>query len=89
MSDIRLDARIPEGSLEQKWDNHRFEMRLVAPNNKRKFEVIVVGTGLAGASAAAGLAPMLVAGARWRRAAVPALIAVAVSALVVPLLFRA
>ncbi|HEX6139870.1 MAG TPA: hypothetical protein VF013_05310 [Candidatus Limnocylindria bacterium] len=51
--------------------------------------IAAVLAGLAGASAAAGLAPMLVAGARWRRAAVPALIAVAVSALVVPLLFRA
>jgi succinate dehydrogenase / fumarate reductase flavoprotein subunit len=55
MSEITLDAKIPEGPLEQKWDNHRFEMRLVAPNNKRKFEIIVVGTGLAGASAAATL----------------------------------
>jgi succinate dehydrogenase / fumarate reductase flavoprotein subunit len=50
-----LDARVPEGPLEEKWDQHRFSMRLVAPGNKRRFEVIVVGTGLAGASAAATL----------------------------------
>ena len=50
-----LDARVPEGPLEDKWDQHRFSMRLVAPGNKRRFEVIVVGTGLAGASAAATL----------------------------------
>ncbi len=55
MSDITLDAKVPAGPLEDKWDLHRFEMRLVAPNNKRKFEIIVVGTGLAGASAAATL----------------------------------
>ena len=48
-----LDAKIPEGPLESKWDNHRFTMKLVSPPNKRKFSVIVVGTGLAGASAAA------------------------------------
>jgi succinate dehydrogenase / fumarate reductase, flavoprotein subunit len=47
------DARIPEGPIESKWDNHRFAMRLVSPANKRKFSVIVVGTGLAGAAAAA------------------------------------
>jgi succinate dehydrogenase / fumarate reductase, flavoprotein subunit len=48
-----LDAKIPEGPIETKWDNHRFAMKLVSPANKRKFSVIVVGTGLAGASAAA------------------------------------
>ncbi len=52
---MELDARTPEGPIEQKWDRHRFEMKLVAPANKRKFSVIVVGTGLAGASAAATL----------------------------------
>ncbi|HZR15583.1 MAG TPA: fumarate reductase/succinate dehydrogenase flavoprotein subunit [Acidimicrobiia bacterium] len=52
---MTLDAKVPAGPLEDKWDLHRFEMRLVAPNNKRKFEIIVVGTGLAGASAAATL----------------------------------
>ncbi|MPZ86733.1 MAG: succinate dehydrogenase (quinone) flavoprotein subunit [Nitriliruptorales bacterium] len=50
-----LDARIPVGTLAEKWDNRRFQMRLVAPPNRRKFNVIVVGTGLAGASAAATL----------------------------------
>lgn len=48
-----LDAKIPDGPIESKWDDHRFAMRLVSPANKRKFSVIVVGTGLAGASAAA------------------------------------
>jgi succinate dehydrogenase / fumarate reductase flavoprotein subunit len=52
---VELDARIPGGALEEKWDNHRFEMPLVAPPNRRRFEIIVVGTGLAGASAAATL----------------------------------
>ncbi len=50
-----LDSRIPDGPLESKWENHKFNMRLVAPGNKRKFDIIVVGTGLAGASAAATL----------------------------------
>ena len=48
-----LDSKIPDGPLESMWDDHKFSMKLVNPNNKRKFEVIVVGTGLAGASAAA------------------------------------
>jgi succinate dehydrogenase / fumarate reductase, flavoprotein subunit len=48
-----LDAKIPDGPIETKWDNHRFSMKLVSPANKRKFSVIVVGTGLAGAAAAA------------------------------------
>src|SRR4026208_1878526 len=52
---MNLDARIPSGPLAQKWDRHRFELKLVNPANKRKFEVIVVGSGLAGASAAATL----------------------------------
>ncbi|MBU0728916.1 MAG: fumarate reductase/succinate dehydrogenase flavoprotein subunit [Proteobacteria bacterium] len=50
-----LNPRIPSGALQEKWDNCRFETRLVNPANKRKFEIIVVGTGLAGASAAASL----------------------------------
>jgi succinate dehydrogenase / fumarate reductase, flavoprotein subunit len=50
-----LDSRIPSGALAEGWTRHKFDMRLVAPNNRRKFEVIVVGTGLAGASAAATL----------------------------------
>jgi succinate dehydrogenase / fumarate reductase flavoprotein subunit len=55
---MRLDARIPEGPIEQKWDKHRFEMKLVNPANKRKYDVIVVGSGLAGASAAATMAEL-------------------------------
>ncbi|MDP2956762.1 MAG: fumarate reductase/succinate dehydrogenase flavoprotein subunit [Longimicrobiales bacterium] len=50
---MHLDAKIPAGPLDKKWGNHRFEMKLVNPANKRRYEVIVVGTGLAGASAAA------------------------------------
>jgi len=50
-----LNARIPDGPLNQKWDKARFEYKLVNPNNKRKFDVIIVGAGLAGASAAATL----------------------------------
>jgi succinate dehydrogenase / fumarate reductase flavoprotein subunit len=50
-----LDARIPAGPLADKWDNHRFHEKLVAPANRRRFDVIVVGTGLAGAAAAATL----------------------------------
>jgi succinate dehydrogenase / fumarate reductase, flavoprotein subunit len=52
---MNLDAHIPSGPLAQKWDRHRFELKLVNPANKRKFDVIVVGSGLAGASAAATL----------------------------------
>jgi succinate dehydrogenase / fumarate reductase flavoprotein subunit len=50
-----LNAGIPEGPLEKKWDSHRFNMKLINPANKRKFNIIVVGSGLAGASAAATL----------------------------------
>jgi succinate dehydrogenase / fumarate reductase flavoprotein subunit len=52
---MTLDAKIPDGPIEQKWDNHKFESKLVNPANKRRFEIVVVGTGLAGASAAASL----------------------------------
>ncbi|HEX4347805.1 MAG TPA: fumarate reductase/succinate dehydrogenase flavoprotein subunit [Vicinamibacterales bacterium] len=55
MSDIKLDAKIPAGPIAEKWDRHKFEMKLVNPANKRKYTVIVVGTGLAGASAASSL----------------------------------
>ena len=55
MSTINLDAKIPAGSISEKWDNHKFSVKLVNPANKRKFDIIVVGTGLAGASAAATL----------------------------------
>jgi succinate dehydrogenase / fumarate reductase flavoprotein subunit len=55
---MNLDAKIPSGPLEKKWDRHRLEMKLVNPANKRKFDVIVVGSGLAGASAAASMAEL-------------------------------
>ena len=52
---MTLDSRIPDGPIEKKWDNARFELKLVNPANKRKHSIIVVGSGLAGASAAATL----------------------------------
>ena len=55
---MTLDAHIPSGPLAQKWDKHKFELKLINPANKRKFDVIVVGSGLAGASAAATLAEL-------------------------------
>jgi len=55
---IKLDPKVPEGNIAEKWTNHKFNMRLVNPANKRKFDIIVVGTGLAGASAAASLAEL-------------------------------
>jgi succinate dehydrogenase / fumarate reductase, flavoprotein subunit len=55
---MRLDARTPAGPLAGRWERHKFEMKLVNPANKRKFHVIVVGSGLAGASAAATLAEL-------------------------------
>jgi len=55
---MQLDAKVPSGPLEQKWDRHRSEIKLVNPANKRKFKVIIVGSGLAGASAAATLAEL-------------------------------
>ena len=55
---MKLDSKIPDGPLAEKWDRHRFAMKLVNPANKRKFDIIVVGTGLAGASAAATLAEL-------------------------------
>lgn len=59
MSDIKkLDGKIPEGPVQEKWEKHKFNMKLVNPANKRKFNVIVVGTGLAGASASATLAEL-------------------------------
>src|SRR4026209_1601176 len=53
-----LDAKIPAGPIEDKWDTYKSDVKLVNPNNKRRFKVIVVGTGLAGASAAATLAEL-------------------------------
>ena len=58
VAESTLDGRVPEGPITQKWDNRKNEMGLVSPNNKRKYDVIVVGTGLAGASAAASLAEL-------------------------------
>jgi succinate dehydrogenase / fumarate reductase flavoprotein subunit len=55
---VELNSNIPAGPLEDKWDNHKFQMKLVNPANKRKFTVVVVGTGLAGASASAALAEL-------------------------------
>jgi succinate dehydrogenase / fumarate reductase, flavoprotein subunit len=54
-ADRRFEARVPAGSLAEKWDRHKLESKLVSPANRRRFTVIVVGTGLAGASAAASL----------------------------------
>jgi succinate dehydrogenase / fumarate reductase, flavoprotein subunit len=53
-----LDSRVPSGPIEKKWDKHRFEMKLVNPANKRKHTILVVGSGLAGASAAATLSEL-------------------------------
>src|SRR6267143_4719549 len=50
-----LDGRTPGGPIEERWDRHRFELKLVNPANRRRYRVIMVGTGLAGASAAASL----------------------------------
>ena len=55
---MKLDSKIPSGPLQQKWERYRLEMKLVNPANKRKFDVIVVGSGLAGGSAAASLAEL-------------------------------
>ena len=55
---MKLDAKIPAGPLAQKWDQHRFALKLINPANKRKHDIIVLGTGLAGASAAASLAEL-------------------------------
>lgn len=54
----QLDGNVPEGPIHEKWTNRKNELKLVAPNNKRKYDVIVVGSGLAGASAAASLAEL-------------------------------
>ena len=54
----RLDAKIPEGPIAEKWTNHKNNINLVSPANKRQIDVIVVGTGLAGGSAAATLAEL-------------------------------
>ncbi|MEK7295069.1 MAG: FAD-dependent oxidoreductase, partial [Actinomycetota bacterium] len=53
-----FNAKVPAGSLPEKWDTYKANAKLVNPNNKRKFKIIVIGTGLAGASAAATLAEL-------------------------------
>ena len=55
---VKLDAKVPDGPLADKWDNCKINEKLVNPANKRKFKILVVGTGLAGASAAATLAEL-------------------------------
>src|SRR5512140_3007067 len=55
---MELNAKVPAGPLEKKWDRHRFEMKLVNPANKRKYTVIVVGSGLAGGAAAATMSEL-------------------------------
>ncbi len=55
---MTLESKVPSGPLAEKWDKHRFDMKLVNPANKRKYSVIVVGTGLAGAAAAASMAEL-------------------------------
>ncbi len=57
-SNGRLDAHEPTGDIADAWENHKFDLKLVNPKNKRRFEIIVVGTGLAGASAAASLSEL-------------------------------
>jgi len=58
MTDKKLDSKIPQGPIKDKWENHKFQTKLVNPANKRKYKVLVVGTGLAGASAAATLSEL-------------------------------
>lgn len=58
MNDFELDSHIPKGGLEHRWTQHKFNLKIVSPANRKKYTVIVVGTGLAGASAAASLGEM-------------------------------
>jgi succinate dehydrogenase / fumarate reductase flavoprotein subunit len=58
MTDITLDSKVPDHPIEEAWDRHKFDMKLVNPSNKRKYTIIVVGSGLAGSSAAATLAQL-------------------------------
>jgi succinate dehydrogenase / fumarate reductase flavoprotein subunit len=55
---MALDSKIPSGPIEKKWYNHKFNLKLVNPSNRRKYHIIVVGTGLAGGAAAATLGEM-------------------------------
>src|SRR5512135_978180 len=57
-TEMILNAKIPEGPIETRWQNHRFNLKLVNPANKRRHHILVIGTGLAGASAAASLAEL-------------------------------
>src|SRR3989337_1543305 len=52
---VVIDSKIPSGPLEKKWEKHKFESKLINPANKRKYEIIIVGSGLAGAAAASTL----------------------------------
>src|SRR3954464_15134851 len=58
MATTTLDSKVPPGPIEHKWDEHKGHLKLVNPNNKRKFTILVVGSGLAGASAAASFAEL-------------------------------
>ena len=58
MSDFELDSHTPKGSLEGRWTQHKFDLKIVSPANRKKYNIIVVGTGLAGAAAAASLGEM-------------------------------
>ncbi|MDH4468715.1 MAG: fumarate reductase/succinate dehydrogenase flavoprotein subunit [Bacteriovoracaceae bacterium] len=58
MSSHKLDSKVPSGSIDQKWNQHKFQSKMINPSNKRKYKIIVVGTGLAGSSAAASLAQL-------------------------------
>ena len=55
---MKLDSKAPSGPIEKKWEKHRFDMKLVNPANKRKYTVIMVGSGLAGAGGAASMAEL-------------------------------
>src|SRR6202051_1018188 len=57
-SSLALDAKIPSGPLEKKWEKHKFESKLINPANRRKYTIVIVGSGLPGASAAASLGEM-------------------------------
>src|ERR1700716_2401397 len=55
---MELNGKVPSGPIDKRWDQHKFDMKLVAPHNRRRFKVIVIGTGLAGGAAAATLGEM-------------------------------
>jgi len=55
---MELKSNCPTGPIADQWDNHRFDLKLVNPTNKRKYKIIIVGSGLAGAAAAASLAEL-------------------------------